>query len=152
MTVKDGSNNSFTNIATYIPNAGFCQYIYAIATPAGDVGTTPVLTAHTTTGSPIGMAILVQEVSGLATIPTADGSPGTSNGSASNGANFGPPVYSDSASGEYLVYADYRFRQQRDADCPRWIYGRRKQRPGYERQCPGCLCLVNWRHGIRALA
>ena len=107
MTVKDGANNSFTNIATYIPNAGFAQYIYAIATPAGDVGTMPVLTAHTSTGSPLGMAILVQEVSGLATIPTADGSPGTSNGSASNGANFGPPVYSDGSSGEYLVYATY---------------------------------------------
>ena len=105
MTVKDGAGNSFSSITSYIPFAGFCQYIFAISTPAGDVGTTPTLTAHTTTGSPVGMAILVQEVSGITT--TADGSPGTSNGNASNGTNFGPPVYASSASGEYLVYGEF---------------------------------------------
>lgn len=101
-SVKDTAGNSFTQlaIATYPSTEGQLA-LYALDTPAGDVGTTPTITA--TLSSTFGCSILIQEVSGLLagnTTAMLDGTPAPATGTvtpATSGA------YSTSAVGEYLL-------------------------------------------------
>src|SRR6266705_1244179 len=84
--VADGASNAWTLIGR-IAGAGSAQEasIWALDVPAGDVGTKPAITA--TASANCDMAILVQEVSGLAsgnTTAMCDGSPATLTGSASS--------------------------------------------------------------------
>jgi hypothetical protein len=105
-TVKDGAGNSFTKLATQSFNNANPPgelTLWAIDTPAGDVGTKPTITATFSTSAIA--SLLIQEVSGLATGSTLaamiDGTPGTNFGS--NGASTGSPTYSSTAANEYLV-------------------------------------------------
>lgn len=103
-SVSDGTN-SFSQIAS-LTTQRQKFFIYVLDTPVGDVGTTPTITA-TVTGSPNGMALLVQEVSGLATGSTSgaclDGSPGTDTNNNQLPGAFTVPAYSSSVASEYLV-------------------------------------------------
>ena len=100
-SIKDGTGNAMTQLdeIAYEP---ITAAIFAMDTPAGDVGTTPTITA--TLGSNGGSAILVQEVSGLLagnTTAMIDGAV-----VANDGNNSGPAVtgaYSSGAAGEYLL-------------------------------------------------
>lgn len=99
-TVKDGANNSWTQIGA-ASGGNARHYIYALDVPAGDAGTKPTITA--TWAGAAGLSIVIQEVSGLLagnTTAMADGTAGTLTGSATT---TGSPTYSSSASNEYLV-------------------------------------------------
>jgi hypothetical protein len=107
-SVKDGAGNSFVKIGENSQGAaggGVDGSIWALNTPAGDAGTKPAITA-TASDSACTPAVLVQEVSGIATGNTAgqlaDGSMGWLGGTAAG--SSGPPSYGSSASSEYLVY------------------------------------------------
>jgi hypothetical protein len=108
-SVKDGAGNNFILIGeTHQGGAGggTDQSIWALNTPAGDVGAKPAITA-TSTDNASTMCVLVQEISGLATGATAgalaDGSAGFTVGTA--GGASGPPSYTASlGANEYLVY------------------------------------------------
>ncbi len=106
--VADGASNAWTLIGR-IAGAGNVQEasIWALDAPAGDIGTKPAITA--TASANCDMAILVQEVSGLArgnTTAMCDGTPATLTG---NTSGTGSPSYSTSAAGEFLVslYGDF---------------------------------------------
>jgi hypothetical protein len=77
--------------------------LFALNTPAGQVGTKPTVTVSWTNNGEA--AILAQEVSGLATGATlaalADGTPGGTTGTGGASASCG--TYSSSVTGEYLV-------------------------------------------------
>ena len=78
-SVKDGASNSWTQIAT-VSEGSYCfGALYALDTPAGDVGTKPTITA-VLSGGGSSSYLMVQEVSGLATGNTlaamCDGTPG----------------------------------------------------------------------------
>jgi hypothetical protein len=112
-SVKDGALNSFTKIFSVNLNntAGDGELsLWAIDTPAGDVGSKPTITATFSTATEQGCNVLIQEVSGLAvgntTAAMIDGSAATLTGS--TGASTGSPAYSSTASNEYLiaVYGD----------------------------------------------
>ena len=101
-SVTDGASNSWTLLGSHIPasNGGSC-WLYALDTPAGDVGTKPTLTV--TFPSSNGQSIVIQEVSGLATGNTSamlDGSPAGLDGAT---ASTGSPSYTSTAANEYLV-------------------------------------------------
>src|SRR5690349_14648376 len=67
-SVKDGAANSFTLIATVNLNNSSTRGVlslYAIATPSGDVGTKPTITA--TLSSSTDGSIWIAEVSGIQT-------------------------------------------------------------------------------------
>ena len=109
-TVKDGSSNSFTELVN-LPFALTLGQVslWVLDTPAGDIGTKPVITATTVSGNAL-ISILVQEVSGLVTgtSPEAlfDGTPGTLTGL--GGSSTGSPGYESLADREFLisVYGD----------------------------------------------
>jgi hypothetical protein len=105
-TVKDTAGNSFTQILAYTTNATSHAYIYVLDTPAGDVGTKPTVTL-TCTGTANGIAILVQEVAGLAPGTTAgaclDGSAGLANASPVTTFTWSWGAYSSTLANEYLV-------------------------------------------------
>jgi hypothetical protein len=98
--VSDNNSNQFTEIAsTNFSTTSVLMSMWVLDTPAGDVGSMPTITA--TAGSSLITALVVEEVSGLATGTSAslDGSAGAAHGS-------GNPVsasYSSSASNEFLV-------------------------------------------------
>lgn len=101
--VQDGSGNQFTSLGfTQMAGTGFGKlYIWVADTPAGDVGTKPVITA-TASGSGDTVSLLVQEVSGLVTgTSPLDGTLGSVTGT--GGTSTGSPTYSSTASGEFLV-------------------------------------------------
>lgn len=102
--VSDGTN-SYSQVFTGAQGAGTFA-IFVLDTPAGLVGTTPTITL-TTTGSANGNAILVQEISGLATGTTAaavfDGSAASSSASGTTAGSQTVPAYSSAASGEFCV-------------------------------------------------
>jgi hypothetical protein len=106
-SVKDGAGNSFTKILSAANGGNLVageMSFWAIDTPAGDVGTTPQITANFSTPE-FGCSMLVQEVSGLAVGNTLaamiDGTGATLTGS--SGASTGSPAYSSTAINEYLV-------------------------------------------------
>ena len=80
--------------------------LWALDIPAGDVGTTPVITATASGGTNV--YILIQEVSGLATGTTVaamcDGTPGGAGGlTTAGGGTLASPVYVSALSSEYLL-------------------------------------------------
>jgi hypothetical protein len=82
--VKDGALNSWTQLRVASNNSSGAIFLYALDTPAGDVGTKPTITA--TINANFGAAILVQEVSGLLAGNTSamlDGTPGIATGTTS---------------------------------------------------------------------
>jgi len=102
--VSDGTN-SFSQILAFA-SGNQKTYIYVLDTPAGDVGTTPTITA-TSTGTANGNALLVMELSGLTTGTTAgaclDGTAGTGGGSNQSPGSYTVPAYSSTALNEFLV-------------------------------------------------
>ena len=106
-TVKDGALNSFTLIGRKSVGSApiLCDVsLWAIDTPAGDVGTKPTITA-TLSGGTANMSILVQEVSGLAGrqhhAAMVDGTLASLSGQ--HHRSTGSPTYTSTASNEYLV-------------------------------------------------
>jgi hypothetical protein len=102
-SIKDGAGNTMTALGsvTLSDTTGIVA-LYAMDTPAGDVGTKPTITL--TTGQSGSAAMLVQEVSGLLagnTTAMIDGTAGTATGSASGTTTN--PTYSSTATNEYLV-------------------------------------------------
>src|SRR6185437_2873464 len=103
-SVKDAALNSMTLIGRKSAGSPTAVDVslWAMDTPAGDVGTKPTLTATATNNSQI--SILIQEVSGLLagnTTAMADGTLGSNTGT--GGASTGSPTYSSTALNEYLV-------------------------------------------------
>src|SRR4249920_961861 len=89
-SVKDGALNTWTQLAVASDNTNDALYLFALDTPAGDVGTKPTITA--TIGSNFGASILVQEVSGLAAGNTSamlDGTAGVNHGTSAGPATSG---------------------------------------------------------------
>jgi hypothetical protein len=106
-SVKDAAGNSFTQIVALGLNgstANGSTSVWAIDTPAGDVGTKPQIKATLTNAS---AAIVIQEVSGLAAGSTiaamCDGTPVTSTGSFSADGSVACGAYSSSVAGEFLL-------------------------------------------------
>jgi hypothetical protein len=107
-TVKDGGGNSFTKIFSVNLNntSGDGELsLWAMDTPAADVGTKPVITATFSTATEQGCVVFIQEVAGLAhgntTAAMIDGSAATTTGA--TGSSTGSPSYSSTAASEYLV-------------------------------------------------
>jgi len=104
--VSDGNGNGFTMVGdSGNPGAGYGGIrVWALDTPAGDVGAKPAVTAsYDSTGI---FAVLAQEAGGLCPGTTAslDGAPGILAGSTSSGsASSGTPSYASTAAGEYLA-------------------------------------------------
>lgn len=102
-SVKDGAGNTMTQLALIdYPGTQGSLGVYAMDTPAGDVGTKPTITA--TFGTTFGNVELLEEVSGLAVGNTlaamVDGTPVTGSGTTSPATCSG---YTSSVAGEYLV-------------------------------------------------
>lgn len=99
--VKDAALNSFTKIQAEPLNGSTVTNgelsLWVLATPAGDVGAKPAITATCSTANPAGWGMLIQEVSGL--VATADGTAGVATGT--NGTVS--PSYTSGAASEYLV-------------------------------------------------
>jgi hypothetical protein len=112
-TVKlnDTAVSAFSQVLAYTTNTSEHVWIYVLDMPADAVGTRPTVTA-TFTGSQNGSAILVQEVSGLATGSTAaavlDGTAGTANGSGNIAWTATWGAYTSAVANEFLtgLYAD----------------------------------------------
>ena len=102
-SVQDGSGNTFTKVASVTRATALNLWLGYLDTPAGDVGTTPTITATVAGGGSDDASILVQEVSGLAS-GGADGTAGTLAPQFGPG-TYGPPAYPSAAANEYLVYA-----------------------------------------------
>lgn len=104
-SLQDTAGNNFTLVSGTLQNgnSGFgASGLWYLDTPAGDVGSTTVITA--TFNTTIDCALVVQEVSGLLTGSAGtDGSAGDLTGSTTGSAQ-GPPTYASTASGEYLTY------------------------------------------------
>jgi hypothetical protein len=101
VSVKDGAGNSMTHLASAFQTASgnACDIsVWAMATPAGDVGTKPTFTATSNAPGSYPGGQLIQEVSGIQAV--LDGTAGTATGT-TNPATM--PAYSSSAANEYLV-------------------------------------------------
>lgn len=104
-TVQDGSGNNLTQLAVVANGTQQHTFLYAMDTPAGDVGTKPTITV-TFSAINAPSSLLIQEVSGLLAGNTSamlDGTPGTAIGTSGSG-SIGPPTFTDTAANEYLVY------------------------------------------------
>lgn len=103
-SVADGSSNAFSKLVSVgLAGTGNGHLdIWALDTPAVDVGTKPTITANVTNNAGNTVAILLQEVSGLlAGTSVLDGTWGTLTGT--GGTSTGSPTYSSTAANEYLV-------------------------------------------------
>ena len=104
-TVRDAALNNWTLVASKTRSGG-SVWLYALDTPAGDVGAKPAITV--TYPSNNGQTVVIQEVSGLlagnttAMIDTMTTAVGTLSGTT---AATGSPTYSSTGAGEYLVCA-----------------------------------------------
>lgn len=103
-SIVDGASNSLTQIGFLDDSTNQVAIgVYAMDTPAGDVGTKPTITA-TFNGS-FEASILVQEVSGLAagntTAAMLDGTAAVAGFAA--GASHAQPAYSSTAANEFLI-------------------------------------------------
>ncbi len=99
--VKDGAGNNLTKLKSVVLTGAVFVELWGCDTPAGDVGTTPTITATVSTN--FGATMLLQEVPGLLagnTTAMLDGSASQNNGTASP-ATTG--AYSSTAAGEYLI-------------------------------------------------
>jgi len=92
--VSDGNGNSFTKLPFSSAGSSTELTVWALATPAGDVGTKPTISVTSSASSY--WAILIQEVSGIKT--SLDGTAGTA-----GGGTTASPSYSSTAINEYLV-------------------------------------------------
>lgn len=109
--VSDGTN-SLSNLKTFTDALNTQQTdLWVMDTPAGDVGTKPTITAtwNNADHASFGLAIIIQEVSGLAagaTTAVLDGAAVATASGNSSSATTG--AYSSTASSEllYAVYAD----------------------------------------------
>jgi hypothetical protein len=105
-SVKDGAGNSFVQLGPTIdyPSSEGALSVWALNVPAGDVGTKPTITV--TVSSTFGIAMVIEERSGIATSTTSagfvDGTMGTKTGTTSPATSG---TYSSSASSEDLVAA-----------------------------------------------
>jgi len=103
-SVKDAAGNAMTNLGSLTLGDGTGSVtLLAMDTPAADVGIKPVFTLTMTVAGG-SAAMLVQEVSGLATGNTTamiDGTAGTVTGSSSGTTTN--PTYASSTASEYLV-------------------------------------------------
>lgn len=106
--IKDAALNAMTKVGSAFLNnaAGSGELtIWAMDTPAGDVGTKPTLTA-TQTGGNQSFGMVIQEVSGLLagnTTAMIDGTAVGSTGSISANGPIACGAYSTAVAGEYLV-------------------------------------------------
>lgn len=106
--VADGASNQMTNLARARFNnvaANGELSVWAMDTPAGDVGAKPTLTA-TQTGGNQSFGMVIQEVSGLLagnTTAMLDGTPVSNTGSIASNGNITMGAYSTTASNEYLL-------------------------------------------------
>ncbi len=103
-SVKDAAGNTFTQVGfLYSATSGTGTGIFAMDTPAGDVGIKPAITALMSNSQFGGM--VVQEVSGLAVGNTlAAMVDGTAVATAfAAGASHAQPAYTSTAASEYLV-------------------------------------------------
>jgi hypothetical protein len=102
VSVKDGSGNSFTQVGLTLASGLNQMSVWVLDTPAGDVGTKPVITLTVGHSGADAGGILVQEVSGLISGTTPfDGTYGSVTGA--SGTSTGNPSYSSTAANEYLV-------------------------------------------------
>ena len=103
--VNDGNGHSFTQVATGENlGEGSSASLWVLATPSGDAGTKPTITATGLNGGNGGFyAMLIQEVAGISATPDGTAAELDNNGVGSS--PLGPPAYASSAAGEYLVYA-----------------------------------------------
>lgn len=105
--IQDGSGNQMTRVAFIEASSGGseCLVVYAMDTPAGDVGTKPTLTASWTTTT-ADASMLIMEVSGLLVGNTSamwDGTPATTEVLAT--ASTSQPSYSSTLANEFLLVA-----------------------------------------------
>jgi hypothetical protein len=107
-SVKDGAGNAFTKLAEVTSPADsqtdkVFSSIWALATPAGDVGIKPTFTATPSALATYAGGLIVEEVAGITA--ALDGTIASASGTASP---TGTPAYSTSVPGEYTVayYAD----------------------------------------------
>lgn len=100
-SVKDGAGNNWTQIGVRALSS--CNIsLWALDTPAGDVGTKPTITATATGAGAVGLVI--QEVSGLLTGNTTAMCDGTlASISGSTAGSTGSPAYSSALPNEYQV-------------------------------------------------
>lgn len=116
-SVTDGNGNNFTKIQAnaYTTSQDHGELsVWALDTPAGDVGTKPTVTVTTSFGGTAWTgAMVIQEVSGLATGYTVDGTPAISSGTISSNGSVSTGTYSTTAAGEYLLaaYSDDEYAQ-----------------------------------------
>jgi hypothetical protein len=95
--VKDTAGNSFTDVLSVQQTTDHSWIeIWALATPAGDVGTKPTITS--TAGANNGIATVLLEVSGIQA--TTDG---TAIGKSGTGTPATGGAYSSTASNEFLI-------------------------------------------------
>lgn len=101
-SVQDAALNSMTQVGGAL-NSGNCWVgLYAMDTPAGDVGTQPAIKVSLSDNN--GCSVLIQEVSGLLagnTTAMVDGTAATNTGSSALTAPSG--TYSTTAANEYLL-------------------------------------------------
>lgn len=108
-SVKDGSGNAMTQLISVQLSATSWVELWAMDTPAGDVGTKPTITATLNAAvSNFGCTLLIQEVSGLLAGDTSamldgTGSSNTSNPSTGTASPATSAAYSSTAANEYLI-------------------------------------------------
>src|SRR6202035_4100596 len=101
-SVQDAASNPLTLIGRVTTGTTMDVSLWAMDTPAGDVGIKPAITVTATAG--LGISLVVQEVSGLLAGNTTAMCDGTlASNSGTGGASTGSPTYSSTASSEYLV-------------------------------------------------
>jgi hypothetical protein len=108
-SIKDGSGNAMTQLISVQLSATSWVELWAMDTPAGDVGTKPTITATLNAAvSNFGCTLLIQEVSGLLAGDTSamldgTGSSNTSNPSTGTASPATSAAYSSTAANEYLI-------------------------------------------------
>ncbi len=102
--VKDAAANSFTQLKAQGTATATILTLWAMDTPAGDVGIKPVITASGGTSTP-GLGIVIMEVSGLLAGNTTAMCDGTAGGLTGTATSTGSPVYASTAASEFLLAA-----------------------------------------------
>lgn len=102
-SVDDGNSNNLTLIGRKTSGTNTDVSLWAMDTPAGDVGTKPTMTV-TLSGSNGEISMVIMEVSGLLSGNTTAMCDGTlASNSGSGGSSTGTPTYSSTAANEFLV-------------------------------------------------
>lgn len=101
-SVEDAASNPLTLIGRVTTGTTMDVSLWAMDTPAGDVGLKPAITV--TASVSVAISLVIQEVSGLLagnTTVMADGTLASNSGN--GGSSTGSPTYSSTAASEYLV-------------------------------------------------